>query len=85
MKKYLSILIAIIITQFLFSAHENQEILDQMKKKQQAIEKIETHKRVEKEAMDRTAMIQNEKLQREIQLKNEAMEQHDKIIEWKNE
>jgi hypothetical protein len=52
MKKYLSISIAIIITQFLFSAHEDQEMLDQLKKKQQAIEKIETHKRLEKEAME---------------------------------
>ena len=85
MKRYLSILITIIITQFLFSSSEAHEVPEEVKKKQLAIEKIETHERVEKEAMDRTAMIQNAKLQREIQLKHEAMEHIDKSIEQKNE
>ena len=83
MKKYLSILIAVLITQFLFSADEGHEFPDYVKGKQEAIEKIEIHKKIEKEAMHRTKIQHQPKHQREIQLRDEAMENLDSAIERK--
>jgi len=85
MKKYLSIIITVTITQLLFSVDQGYELPDYIKEKQEAIEKIETHKRVEKEAMERTALRQNAKHQIENRLKAQAMEAMDIGIERKNE
>ena len=81
MKKYLFIFITVTITQFLFSSSEAYEVPEKVIKKQLAIEKIETHKRVEIEALEKTKMQQEAKRQREIQLRNEAMENRDNLIE----